>query len=173
MVFVGYGRKNSYSRGVLFLLQWRDFDGKEFAENESNFYLKKDCGNEKVLLNVRGCNWPKINFIISISCFLKFLFPSAVKFSSFSVGSLSIKDFVKVSKLFNGFFIFLWLTSNFLICCCILTTSQIVFGIESWLNNIQRFCRVPTSYQWEKDNPPFSIAFFHMVTTNLMSYPPS
>ena len=114
VVFVAYCRKNSYSWGVLFLLQWRDFDDKEFVEYETNFHLKKDCGNEKVFLNVGGFSWPNINFIISISCFLNFLFLSAVKFSSFSVGSLSIKDFVKVSKLFNGFFILFGLHSPFL-----------------------------------------------------------
>ena len=36
--------------GVLVLQQWRDFDDKEFAENEKNFHLKKNCGNEKALL---------------------------------------------------------------------------------------------------------------------------
>ena len=74
---------------------------------------------------------------------------------------------------FNGFFVFLWLTFTFLICCCILTTSQLVFGIgilifivKPQLNDIRRVCRFSTRYHWKKDIPQFSIACFYLVTTN-------
>ena len=70
-------------------------------------------------------------------------------------------------------FFFFWLTFTFLICCCILTTPQIIFGVsiltvivKSWLNDIRRIYRFPILYQWENNIPSFSIAFFHLVTTN-------
>ena len=46
----------------------------------------------------RGCGWLNINFISSISCFLGFSFSSAINIYSFSIGSLSKNDFVKVSS---------------------------------------------------------------------------
>ena len=62
---------------------------------------------------------------------------------------------------------FFWLTSSFLICCCIPATFQIVFGISNlivivkwWLNDIRMVCGFPTCYQWWKDIPPFSISPF-------------
>ena len=95
VVFVAYCRNNSYCRCVRVSLSFcRDgFYDKEFAGSESSLQLKKDCGNEKVLLKEDAVDQTLIS--------------SFPLFSSFSVGSLSINDFIKVNKVFNGFFIFL------------------------------------------------------------------
>ena len=75
VVFVAYCRKNSDSRGFLFLLQWPDFDDKDFAENERNFDLKKDCYHEKVFMEkILG----KEDAVIFL--WLTFTFLSAVAF---------------------------------------------------------------------------------------------
>ena len=126
--------------------------------------MEEDCGNENAFLKEDAVGWTLISSYHFVFSQLVSFCP---KFWQFSVRSLSIKDFVKVNELFNGFFSFLWFTLTFLICCCILTTSQFVFGISilivhvksSWLNNIRRVCRFLTPYQWEKDISPFSIAF--------------
>ena len=73
-----------------------------------------------------------INVIIFISCFLNFLFPSAINFSSFSVGSLSMKDLDKVSELFDGLFIFFGLHSTFLFAVAFLLPPRSFSGSVFW-----------------------------------------
>ena len=87
-------------------------------------------------------------------CHFVFSFSSSINFSSFFIGSWSINDFAKVSKLRSMASLFFWLTFTFLICYCILTTFQVVFGIiifivivKWWLNDIRKVCRFPTPYQ--------------------------
>ena len=108
------------------------------------------------------------SFIIPISCFLNFLFRSAINVNSFSVRSSLTKDFVKVSKLFNGFF-----HSFFLVYIhhpYLPPTSFL--GSAFWLslsNHDSPICErfadslLSTS---GKGFPPFSKAFFYIVATN-------
>ena len=102
-----------------------------------------------------------------------YLFSSATNFRSFSVGSLSIKDLVKVRKLgsmVSLFFFGLHSPSYLLLHSyyhqIIFEVSILTVIVKSWLNDIRRIYRFPILYQWEKNIPPFSIAFFHLVTTN-------
>ena len=85
-----------------FFLAWRDFYNKVFADETKWIYTWKRTVVMKSIDEEgswkRGCGWLNINFISSISCFLGFSFSSAINIYSFSIGSLSKNDFVKVSS---------------------------------------------------------------------------
>ena len=102
-MFVAYCGKNPDSLGFLFFLKWRDIDDKELPEKREEFSLEEGLwywkGIDKKGSWKGGCGWLDISFNISISCFFNFSLSSAINFSSFFVGSLSINDFVTVSKL--------------------------------------------------------------------------
>ena len=167
---------------ILILWVSFSFSSDVFAEKEMNFQLKKDCGNEKVSMKKvlgKGYGWLNINFIISILCLLDFSFSSVINLSSFSYGSLSRNNFIKVSKLCSIASLVLWLTFTFFVCYCILTTSgRCVCFRDQYFHCLckmmgQRYSKglqIPYCLPMGKEYATIFHRLFHLVTINPTHY---